>query len=179
MAVIKRACMALKGVGFGVAIHAGLVSARSTGLIQVKALGESAHNLVDGGRPLTLIYDGGCPFCRHFALRSALAAGLPELRIVDGREQHQLRHQLRQRGLDLTDGAVLLEGGQAWHGSAAIAELSGRMQASEPLLQVLQLLFRDRQRARWLYPGLLLARRWALGLQGLSPNPDAEHASGS
>ena len=165
-------------MGCGVAIHAGLVSARSSGLIQVTALGESAHNLVDGGKPLTLVYDGGCPFCQHFALRSELAAGLPELSIVDGREQHQLRHQLRQRGLDLTDGAVLLEGEQAWHGSAAIAELCGRMQASEPLLQLLQQVFRDRQRARMLYPMLLLARRWALGFKGLSPDPDASSASG-
>ena len=165
-------------MGCGVAIHAGLVSARSSGLIQVTALGESAHNLVDGGKPLTLVYDGGCPFCQHFALRSELAAGLPELSIVDGREQHQLRHRLRQRGLDLTDGAVLLEGEQAWHGSAAIAELCGRMKASEPLLQLLQQVFRDRQRARMLYPMLLLARRWALGFKGLSPDPDASSASG-
>ena len=165
-------------MGCGVAIHAGLVSARSSGLIQVTALGESAHNLVDGGKPLTLVYDGGCPFCQHFALRSELAAGLPELSIVDGREQHQLRHQLRQRGLDLTDGAVLLEGEQAWHGSAAIAELSRRMRPSEPLLQLLQQVFRDRQRARMLYPVLLLARRWALRLKGLSPDPDASSAPG-
>lgn len=127
---------------------------------------------------LTLVYDGGCPFCQHFALRSELAAGLPELSIVDGREQHQLRHRLRQRGLDLTDGAVLLEGEQAWHGSAAIAELCGRMKASEPLLQLLQQVFRDRQRARMLYPMLLLARRWALGFKGLSPDPDASSAPG-
>ena len=165
-------------MGCGVAIPAGLVSARSSGLIQVTALGESAHNLVDGGKPLTLVYDGGCPFCQHFALRSELAAGLPELSIVDGREQHQLRHQLRQRGLDLTDGAVLLEGDQAWHGSAAIAELCGRMQASEPLLQLLQQVFRNRQRARLLYPGLLFARRLALGWRGLSPDPDANSAPG-
>ena len=165
-------------MGCGVAIPAGLVSARSSGLIQVTALGESAHNRVDGGKPLTLVYDGGCPFCQHFALRSELAAGLPELSIVDGREQHQLRHRLRQRGLDLTDGAVLLEGEQAWHGSAAIAELCGRMKASEPLLQLLQQVFRDRQRARMLYPMLLLARRWALGFKGLSPDPDASSASG-
>ena len=37
---------------------------------------------------LTLIYDGGCPFCREFALRSELQAGVPNLRIVDGRADH-------------------------------------------------------------------------------------------
>jgi hypothetical protein len=86
---------------------------------------------------------------------------------------------LRQRGLDLTNGAVLLEGEKAWHGSSAIAELSGRMRPSEPLLHLLQLVFRDRHRAQLLYPGLLLVRRWALRWQGLSPDPDASPASGS
>ena len=123
--------------------------------------------------PLTLVYDGGCLFCRHFALRSELAAGLPELCIVDGREQHQLRHQLRQRGLDLTDGAVLLEGDMAWHGSAAIAELCGRMTPSDGLLKLLRGMFKDPRRAARAYPALLLARRLALAVRGFDPDPDA------
>ncbi|MEB3158161.1 MAG: DCC1-like thiol-disulfide oxidoreductase family protein [Synechococcus sp.] len=122
---------------------------------------------------LTLVYDGGCPFCRHFALRSELAAGIADLEIVDGRQDHQLRHQLRQRGLNLADGAVLLDGAQAWHGSAAIAELSRRMQASDLLLSLLQQLFCSRQRAALVYPGLLIARRLALAVRGLRPDPDA------
>ena len=122
---------------------------------------------------LTLVYDGGCPFCRHFALRSELAAGVDDLRIVDGRQDNDLRHRLRSQGLDLTDGAVLLEGSQAWHGSAAIAELSRRMQPSDPLLHLLQGLFRDQHRAGLFYPALLLARRVALALRGLRPDPDA------
>ena len=28
-----------------------------------------------------LVYDGGCPFCLHFALRSELVGGLPDLEI--------------------------------------------------------------------------------------------------
>ena len=43
---------------------------------------------------LTLIYDGGCPFCREFALRSELQAGVPNLRIVDGRADHTIRREL-------------------------------------------------------------------------------------
>ena len=46
-------------------------------------------------------------------------------------------------------------------------------------LQLLQQVFRDRQRAQMLYPVLLLARRWALGLKGLSPDPDAPPATGA
>ncbi len=78
---------------------------------------------------LVLVYDGGCPFCRHFALRSELVGGLPDLQIRDGRADHSLRTQLKARGLDLARGAVLLEGDQAWHGAEAIAELCQRLQA--------------------------------------------------
>lgn len=122
---------------------------------------------------LTLVYDGGCPFCRHFALRSELTSGIPDLEIRDGRSELALRDQLRKRGMNLANGAVLLEGDQAWHGSAAIAELSRRMRPGDPLLQLLRSVFKEESRSTALYPGLLLARRIALALRGLPEDPDA------
>ena len=121
---------------------------------------------------LVLVYDGGCPFCRHFALRSELVGGLPDLEIRDGRSDHSLRAQLTARGLDLVRGAVLLEGDQAWHGSAAIAELCRRLQPSDPLLALLRQVFAAPPRARQLYPLLLWARRLALQWKGLPEDPD-------
>jgi predicted DCC family thiol-disulfide oxidoreductase YuxK len=121
---------------------------------------------------LTLVYDGGCPFCRHFALRSELKGGLPGLLIRDGRADHALRAALKGRGLDLARGAVLLEGEQAWHGAEAIAELCGRLQASDPLMALLNQLFAAPPRARRLYPLLLWARRTALQWKGLPEDPD-------
>ena len=121
---------------------------------------------------LTLIYDGGCPFCRDFALRSELQAGVPNLRIVDGRADHNLRRELNALGLPLRNGAVLIEGQQKWHGSEAIAELSRRMKPSDPLLRLLARLFADNQRSALAYPALLAARRMALATRGLSVDPD-------
>ena len=121
---------------------------------------------------LTLIYDGGCPFCREFALRSELKAGIPNLRIVDGRTDHNIRRQLNSLGLPLRDGAVLIEGEQRWHGSEAIAELSRRMNPSGPLLGLLAKVFSDDQRSALAYPALLVARRMALATRGLSVDPD-------
>lgn len=122
--------------------------------------------------PLTLVYDGGCPFCRHFALRSELVGGLPQLQIRDGRSDHALRAELKGRGLNLARGAVLLEGEKAWHGAAAIAELCGRLQPSDPLLSLLRQLFAAPRRAHRLYPLLLWARRTALHWKGLPEDPD-------
>ena len=121
---------------------------------------------------LTLIYDGGCPFCRDFALRSELQAGVPNLRIVDGRADDNLRRELNTLGLPLRNGAVLIEGEQKWHGSEAIAELSRRMKPSDPLLRLLARLFADNQRSALAYPALLAARRLALATRGLSVDPD-------
>ena len=121
---------------------------------------------------LILIYDGGCPFCREFALRSELQAGVPNLRIVDGRADDNLRRELNTLGLPLRNGAVLIEGEQKWHGSEAIAELSRRMKPSDPLLKLLARLFADNQRSALAYPALLAARRLALATRGLSVDPD-------
>lgn len=122
---------------------------------------------------LTLVYDGGCPFCRHFALRSELLGGIPDLQIRDGRADHGLRRDLRQRGFDLNNGAVLLDGERVWHGSEAIAVLCRQLTPTDPMLQLLHGLFRNRRRANLLYPGLLAARQLALGLRGLPLDPDS------
>tara|TARA_B100001769_G_scaffold237443_1_gene202765 strand:- start:72 stop:446 length:375 start_codon:yes stop_codon:yes gene_type:complete len=122
---------------------------------------------------LTLIYDGGCPFCRNFAVRSELSGGVRGLQIIDGRDDHIQRQQLRERGFALANGAVLIEGQTIWHGSAAIAELCRRMEPSDQLLGLLQGMFRDDARSKILYPALLLARQIALNLRGLPVDPDS------
>ncbi|MEB3167794.1 MAG: hypothetical protein VKK97_03590 [Synechococcaceae cyanobacterium] len=121
---------------------------------------------------MLLVYDGGCPFCRQFALRSELVGGVPGLTIRDGRADAALRQQLRRQGLDLARGAVLIDGNRQLHGAAAIAALCGQLQPSDPLLRLLAQLFQEPPRAQRLYPLLLLARRLALWSRGLAEDPD-------
>ena len=121
---------------------------------------------------LPLVYDGGCPFCRHFAQRSELMGGLPDLVIRDGRSDHELRAMLRSKGFNLSNGAVLMDEDQIWHGSEAISMLCRHLSPSDPLLQLLNGLFKDSGRANLFYPGLLMARQIALGLRGLPVDPD-------
>jgi predicted DCC family thiol-disulfide oxidoreductase YuxK len=120
----------------------------------------------------TLVYDGGCPFCRHFAHRSELMGGLPDLVIRDGRSDHALRAELRSKGFNLSNGAVLMNDEHIWHGSEAISMLCQQLKPSDPLLKLLNGLFSDSGRANRLYPGLLAARQFALGLRGLPVDPD-------
>ena len=123
-----------------------------------------------------LVFDGGCPFCRHFAELSELRGGVPGLRIRDGREDAALREALAQRGFHLRDGAMVIAGERVWHGADAIAWLCARMTPSAALLRVLAPLFAPGERARRLYPALLLARRLALGWRGLPVDPDQADA---
>ena len=126
-----------------------------------------------GGSDLILVFDGGCPFCRHFAELSELRSGIPALQIRDGRAEHGLRRELLQRGFPLADGAILLEGDQVLHGAAAIERLCTLMKPSAALLRLLAPLMGSPRRSERLYPLLLLGRRIALALRGLPVDPDA------
>ncbi|MEX0588053.1 MAG: DCC1-like thiol-disulfide oxidoreductase family protein [Cyanobium sp.] len=119
-----------------------------------------------------LVFDGGCPFCRHFAELAELRSGIPGLTIRDGRSDHDLRQQLREQGWALSEGAVVLTEGQVLHGANAVQWICSRMEPSAPLLQVLAPLLASPERAKRTYPLLLLARRLALGLKGLPIDPD-------
>jgi predicted DCC family thiol-disulfide oxidoreductase YuxK len=119
-----------------------------------------------------LVFDGGCPFCRHFAELAELRSGIPGLTIRDGRSDHALRRQLREQGWDLSQGAVVLAEGDVLHGAEAIQWICSRLQPSAPLLQLLGPLLATPERARRTYPMLLLARRLALAVRGLPLDPD-------
>ena len=125
---------------------------------------------------LRLIYDGGCPFCCFFAERCELQGKLPQLQIIDGRRDHQLRQRLRQRGFSLATGAMVLVGEDpapgVLHGAEALAALSGAMRPSTALLRLLSRLLQEPRRAQQLYPLLLLARRLALAVRHLPVDPD-------
>jgi hypothetical protein len=124
-----------------------------------------------------LVFDGGCPFCRHFAELSELRSGIPALEIRDGRTDDVLRRQLAARGFHLRDGAMLIDGERVLHGAEAIAWLCSRMVPSAALLQLLASLLGNDGRSRAVYPLLLLARRVALALRRLPVDPDAADLS--
>ena len=89
-----------------------------------------------------------------------------------GLADHTIPLELKALGLPLRNGAALIQGEQTWHGSEAIAELSRRMNPSDPLLGLLAKLFSDNQRSALAYPALLAVRRLALATRGLSVDPD-------
>lgn len=151
-------------------------SLRAAGAVCV-AKADAAPQANDHPTPSTpcgplLVFDGGCPFCRHFAELSELRGGIAGLRIRDGRADDLLRRQLRRRGWPLHRGAIVLDGDRVLHGAAAIHWLCERMTPSDPLLGLLAVVFSDRRRSGGVYPLLLLARRLALAVRKLPEDPD-------
>ena len=118
------------------------------------------------------IYDGGCPFCLHFAELSELRSGINGLEICDGRADKPLRDDLKSRGLYLSDGAILIVGDEAFHGAEAIQWLCKKMKPSAQLLSVLKPLMSTPFRSRLIYPFLKLARRAALAYRKMPLDPD-------
>lgn len=122
------------------------------------------------------MFDGGCPFCKSFAELSELKGGLPQLEIIDGRANDQLRQALKDQGYLLSRGAILmvdLDGAtRILHGSAAVTLLCSQLRPSPGRLRLLKAVFASRERADTLYPLLLWARRLALGWRGLPVDPD-------
>lgn len=154
--------------------HGGVsadIMARPMGIHSPELLPCAADGSKSPAGPI-LVFDGGCPFCRHFAELSELRSGIPGLVIRDGRSDTELRRSLAQRGYHLRDGAMVIEGERVWHGHEAIRWLCERMEPSAALLQVLAPLMADGGRSRTVYPLLLLARRVALGLRGLPVDPE-------
>ncbi len=72
---------------------------------------QQQHQVKDDTHGPVLVYDGGCPFCSHFAELSELRGGIAGLIIRDGRADHALRQSLAQRGCHLRDGAVVIDVG--------------------------------------------------------------------
>ncbi len=116
---------------------------------------------------ILFIYDGECPFCKHFAQLLELKSSLPALQIVDGRENLSHLTKLKKQGYDLNKGAIIINNGSILHGSDAINWICSEMVGpSDSLLEILRVIFISNKRSKILFPFLLWSRRLLLTLKG-------------
>ena len=123
------------------------------------------------------IYDGECPFCNHFAQLLQLKSCLPELEILDGRENLPLLSQLYNQGYDLNKGAIVINNENIMHGAEAINWICSQIkEPSDSLLEVLRIIFTSNKRTNFLFPFLLWGRRLSLTLKGKVWQPVSENS---
>ena len=117
---------------------------------------------------LVFIYDGECPFCNKFAELIELKSGLPNIAILNGRENIILIKNLLEKGYDLNEGAILMKGEDIMHGPIALNYICSRItNPSSDLLKILKITFDSNQRANFIFPFLIVARRIALIFKGI------------
>ena len=118
---------------------------------------------------LIFIYDGECPFCNHFAELLELKSRINNISILDGRKNLKLINSLLEKGYDLDKGAILLEGDNIFHGAEAINYVCKQINnPSSNLLKLLSQIFKSNKTTNFLFPFLVIARRFALISKGVS-----------
>lgn len=119
--------------------------------------------------PLTIVYDGDCPFCASYVRMVRLREAVGRVEFVDARSGDPRAEAARAAGLDLDAGMVVLWQGRRHYGPEAvhlIAVLSGDGGLGNRLQRRL---FRSPRLARALYPWLVRGRRLWLRLAGRAP----------
>jgi len=122
------------------------------------------------------IYDGECPFCKHFAQLLELKSSLSEFEILDGRKNLALLYKLYNQGYDLNKGAILIRNDNIMHGADAINWICSEIkEPSDSLLEVLRIIFNSNKRTKILFPFLLWGRRLSLTIKGKVWQPVSEN----
>ena len=117
---------------------------------------------------LTFIYDGECPFCNHFAELLELKSKIKNISILDGRKNPELLRDLLKKGYDLDKGAILLKNSEIFHGANAINNICKLIkEPSSKLLEILSTTFKSSKRTKFIFPFLVIARRFALISKGI------------
>ena len=117
---------------------------------------------------LVFIYDGKCPFCDHFAQLLELRSKIKNISILDGRKNPELIKDLLKKGYDLDRGAILLKDKEIFHGANAINTICKLIkQPSSKLLTILSTTFKSSKRTKFIFPFLVIARRFALISKGI------------
>ena len=117
----------------------------------------------------TFIFDGECPFCNHFAELLELKSKVSNISILDARKNPKLVKELLNKGFDIDEGAVLLHKDEIFHGNEAINTICNQISnPSSNLLKILTMTFKSSKRTKFIFPLLVIARRFALISKGVS-----------
>ena len=113
-----------------------------------------------------VVYDGECPFCSAYVRMVRLREAAGNVHLIDAREDHPVVNDLKARGLDFDEGMALKIGDAVYHGDECIHQLAMMSGPSGVMNRLHFWVFKDANRARFLYPFLRAGRNLALRLLG-------------
>jgi predicted DCC family thiol-disulfide oxidoreductase YuxK len=118
---------------------------------------------------LVLVYDGECPVCSSYVRYIRLKASVGRVTLVNARDGGPWVERVRDSGLDLDQGMVLLYGGRFYHGVDCIHMLALLSTSSGLFNRVNSAVFRSARLSALLYPVLRCGRNVLLRLLGRKP----------
>ena len=117
---------------------------------------------------LVLVYDGECPFCRHYTSLVRVRQNVASLRLVNARDGGSLIDRIAENGYDLDEGMLLIADDRYYFGALAMQQLA-LLSTQKGLFNRLNAwLFKGVRRTRLLYPWLKCVRNITLSLLGRS-----------
>lgn len=131
--------------------------------ISKQQVGQAAQS---GAPRITIVYDGGCPFCSAYVRLVRLREAVGPVRLVDARQGGPLVDEISAAGYDLDDGMVLKLDGVFYHGDECLNRLALLSTGSGVFNRTMAFLFSRPAVARIAYPFLRAGRNLALKLMG-------------
>ncbi len=117
---------------------------------------------------VSIVYDGGCPFCTDYVRYQELKAAADTVELVDARTDAGALERYGIDPIDLEDGMVVIADGAYHRGDAAVHQLSRLSHTPRNWwIAIVAALSRSATVSRLLYPFLRLGRRAALAFLGI------------
>ena len=117
---------------------------------------------------ILLVYDRECPACNNYCQVIRIREDVGELKIVDARENSEVRDEITEMGLDIDQGMVLKMGGQIYYGADAIHAIALISSKSGIFNRVNYWIFKSKSLSAILYPILRTCRNLLLKILGKS-----------
>ena len=111
---------------------------------------------------ILLVYDRECPACNNYCQVIRIREDVGELKIVDARENSEVRDEITEMGLDIDQGMVLKMGGQIYYGADAIHAIALISSKSGIFNRANYWIFKSKSLSAILYPILRTCRNLLL-----------------
>jgi len=119
--------------------------------------------------PVTIVYDGHCPFCSAYARLVRLRDAVGPVELVDARTSEAWRARLADLGVDLNAGFAVAQGARLLTGAEALAFVARADRADRLFGRLNRALFARPAMARAAYPLLRSGRALTLRLLRRKP----------
>ncbi|MCH8079544.1 MAG: DUF393 domain-containing protein [Proteobacteria bacterium] len=117
---------------------------------------------------ILLVYDQECPACNNYCQLVRIREDVGDLKIVDARENSEVRDEITEMGLDIDQGMVLKMGGQIYYGADAIHAIALISSKSGIFNRANYWIFKSKSLSAILYPILRTCRNLLLKILGKS-----------